>query len=481
VRAGFQVRVPHLAIATLIYLGLPVFIFILGWLRTWIGISAVAILGASFMVLVRKTRGTKSRRVEPASWSSIAAITAIAIVWLYLSGTGGLTPQNYDHHKHNSITADLISRPWPVRYVGFGSTEVRPLVYSIAYYLPASLVGWVLGSSWTNAAQLVVTFLGIMLSLAWFLVLSRKHPRFWTLLSAAFILASGMDIVGYWLTHGFIIPSYMSLEWWTDVFRYNSNTTHLFWGPQHALPGWLATAVILETLDQPAFTFLVFPLAALTLLWSPFVTIGLVPFVLLAVSRGLRPALSRESMVSALLLAFLGAAYFLSSAKAFQSGWIWNVEPSVRIIDWLVFCVLEFGALVALMRLKGLKGDLERNIWLACVLTLTVLPAYKVGRVNDLVMRASIPALFAIWVLCARVFLRKPESPTKRWVTILACLVLALGIPTPIVEITRARGEAPAPVPVPLLSVFGRPFGAQYLGNEDSFFFTRLAKRPSKD
>ena len=65
---------------------------------------------------------------------------------------------------------------------------------------------------------------------------------------------------------------------------------------------------------------------------------------------------------------------------------------------------------------------------------LLVLPFYKYGYFNDVVSRASIPALLCLWVLVARVLFSTTTSNAKRYFLIILILI---GAATPMLEIFR--------------------------------------------
>ena len=56
-----------------------------------------------------------------------------------ISGAGGVGYQDSDWKKHNALMKDLQERSWPIVYTRDGVP--LPLVYNIAYYMPAALAG----------------------------------------------------------------------------------------------------------------------------------------------------------------------------------------------------------------------------------------------------------------------------------------------------------------------------------------------------
>lgn len=90
-------------------------------------------------------------------------------------------------------------------------------------------------------------------------------------------------------------------------------------------------------------------------------------------------------------IGLLVARYITMDTQAVPHGWNINFfsKPSIFWSVYLAFCFLEFG-LLALVLYPLRTYDLKLGIALAILL---VLPFFRFGPGNDLVMRCSIPAL----------------------------------------------------------------------------------------
>ncbi len=124
----------------------------------------------------------------------------------------------------------------------------------LAYYLPAALVGKVAGVGVADTALLIWTAIGVALFLA--LAVERATTfRAALIIVAVLVLFSGMDLLGTVLRGGFGLAAHLRpvdhLEWWATRFQYSSHTTQLFWVPNHALPGWIATSCSFGTRTTP--------------------------------------------------------------------------------------------------------------------------------------------------------------------------------------------------------------------------------------
>jgi len=164
------------------------------------------------------------------------------------------------------------------------------------------------------------------------------------------------------------------------------------------------------------------------------------------------------------------------------------------VTGYLLFAVIEFLLLWVLVLRDRLASGEDSTIvplLVAAGVTLLLLPMLHYGLFNDLVMRASIPALFLLLVGAAQA-LRKGLSSAR---TVLIAAVLAIGaahadnlICTHLtVAWQRPRGSV-VPPPQAVRNLFqmqlydgsarSRAFVTQYLGATDSPFFHWLA-RPS--
>jgi hypothetical protein len=76
------------------------------------------------------------------------------------------------------------------------------------------------------------------------------------------------------------ILSWDHIEQWSIGWQYSSNAALLFWVPHQALAGWIASGLLLYAIlysPQRKYSLFYF---SLTALWSPFVAIGLLPYLL---------------------------------------------------------------------------------------------------------------------------------------------------------------------------------------------------------
>lgn len=465
-----------LEIASLLYLALSWFLFAFGWLR-----PAYALLVWIVLVVALVEQGRRAFAESPGEvfarprFVEVTGVVLLVVVWTALSGAGGWGHQNLDWNKHNMMLRDLTQRSWPVDHVFLrpeGSKSV-PLVYYVDYYLPAAAIGKLAGWRAANHVLFAFTAVGAVLASLWFALLSRRNAFLATLL---FVCLSGLDVAGFLLWSGRPITATTHLEWWAGLMKlqYSSNTSLLFWVPQHALAGWILTGLLvhqagsLKTCRSASFA------VGLGALWSPFVAIGLLPFtVTAAVLCRLRGAFSFANVAGGPLLCVVAAAFLLASAGSIPHGWWFDASQASEWTVLMAFYLLEFG-LVALLSVPARNAvGPPRAFWWVAIACLIVLPLYRVGLFNDFTMRASIPALFVFWSFVAARLLGRPWNAR----TIALLVLVLLGACTAGTEIARSVTKYPETLPdLDAVGTFADSSisRSQYLGDGDAFFFRHL-------
>lgn len=518
-----------LKIATILYILLPSFLFVYGWLKLPIAIAILIIL-VSFTVtmLIDAFRTSSDRHIfgiklkQAFSRNSISGVILpflLIIIWLAFSGVGGAGFQNTDYRANNALLKDLIIQDWPLR-VTLDGIQV-PVVYYIAYYLPASVIGKAFGWIYANIAIFIWTLIGIMLAYAWFKNIGRisfkdKSFKSELLLAEIFCLAGGLDYIGYYLLNR-NIPR-VHIEMWAGYFEYSSNTTLIYWVPQHAIISWLIIGILVDTLYNKQNIKHLGMVVAAGIIWSPFGIVGVLPYLLLILFNYLLPQnrgylFNRASITFNTLSIGVGSIYSLyiaSNRFKFPIGFIWQYseDPASLALRILIFLCLEFvllGFLTLLFIVLGTfyfnKTALSSHNWhilldqefgitpmqlylfLISLGILGILPLFNMGFNNDLVMRASITSLFIFWAFIAKVVADTSPRIKKKFNLLysLISIILILGFLTSFNEI--ARSVAMYHFGPPALSdvsttadVNEIKFNLQRIGDEDTIFYHYLSK-----
>ncbi len=500
---------------SLIYLLIPNLIFIAGWLQPWFAIPISLLLLWQLVLLLKKIGEVKFHGLHRNHVRFVGATLLIAISVTLISGIGGIGFQDSDWIKHNAVLKDLIDQPWPVYYeIDYQSV---PLVYYIAFYLPAALVGKLFGWAVANLVLVVYSLIGLGLAMAWFSILIGRRSLFVPLI---FVLFSGLDLIG----RLFIAPKislirpdhslgWAHIEWWAYAWQYSALTTQYFWVPNQAIAGWILTGLVVYGISQSCWVRYRALMFGLALLWSPFVALGVVPYLLVDLFlkwRTWREARTRyfsfENLMGLSLLIVMGLYY---SAKLYQiapkvdsgikHGFTLALAESDReaLIGFfliIVFCILEFGLYAGLLWLRRSEWNLNSR-WLLgiSVVILSVLPFYQFGEMNDFLMRASIPALFVMAVLVGKTILDTSQS--RRYRALLFVLFILgsvnvgiefrrhiVGMCAPPSSMAYAEGEIAGLWDLRAEVLSADPendfMAAQYGGGYAAPFFQYLAKHP---
>ncbi|HNY50676.1 MAG TPA: glycosyltransferase [Smithella sp.] len=474
-------HVPLLEYSTLIYLTLPYGLFWFSYFKFIYAIilSALTLYGLSYALSFyqhTETTPVFSKVDSQARPINVMLIFGtVVFLWLLLSGVGGISFQNADYLKHNGIFYDLIHFSWPVQYCS-ETGDIHYLCYYLAYYLVPALVGKITNIDFGHIFAFSWSFLGIWLVTLWIVKLTNK-TSLWLLLF--FILFSGLDIIGtLWTNATVIVDGVPHLEWWAgyDFWNYSSNTAQLYWAPQHAIGGWLATSLLFgllqnkETKPIPG-TFLL----AISFLWSNFVLIGLLPMMaVLLLKNGYRNFFNLKSFLPAIGMIMPLGFYYLGNQYPHVHAFIWEQNRFINVFPrYLLFCLLEFGIFAFFIFRHFHKLSPENRMLVIITMTaLMVIPFYRFGHYNDLALRASIPSLFILQIILVRLW-----SNYSRALKIALVLVLIIGAVTPLAEIARSykSGNRHLNQNISLMQIPGR-IAAQYLGSNRSFYYKYLAK-----
>jgi hypothetical protein len=520
---------------TTIYLLIPALLFGLYWLRFPFSLIstllvAVIILSAALdlkQAIVDFQQGTKldSLNQRKDRFFTIICLAVLLItLWLLFSGVGGFGHQNADYKASNALFKDLITQGWPPTL--FAGDSQKPIVYYVAYYLPAAAVGKLLGWVPANLVLFIWTLIGSMLAFSWFWRHSRisikgKTSRIIGLV-IVFCLAGGLDYFGYYILKEKVFDLANHIDVWAGYFQYSSNTTLMFWVPQQAIAGWLLISMIIDNIKTIQDVRYLWAVASACIIWSPFSVLGSFPYLFLALLTYLNPEnrkflLNRPALLSIFASLWIGithSLYILSNQFKFPAGLMLSmVENDLRYIQHLIaFWFVEYG-LVAFIVLLFLalgtriprsqlvnKSDSLREKWfgaleqeynlkpihfylfLLSVVILTILPLFTMGNNNDLVMRASIPSLFIFWTFVFKILIDAPLRTRIKLSVLYIFLstILVLGFFSSVSELFRSVKKfhigPPEISEVLVTSELGDRDIDQRSGSADSFFFRYMGK-----
>lgn len=432
-----------LAAGGLLYLGLPNLLFLGTWFKPGAGWLAVLLLAWLMLAVCSRLKFLETGNGTQNHWMLLLVATA----WTLASGLGGLAYANTDWNFRFAVLRDLSVTAWPPAYPGLDSGFML-MRAPVAYYLPAAVAGGFMGVEAALSALVLWTVLGVWIFLR-LLPLSDKSVGVRSLQVAVVILFSGMDILGYFAHVGIFPPWHLHIEWWGQYFQYSSMTTQLFWVPNHALGAWIATALIVRHFGSDGLGRMLPLLLALLPLWSPLSAAGALPFAFVHWAWRIRtgkfkravdipvPVAAGVTVAVLPVLLYLAAGAHTINAGTTVSGARFALTDFVA--DYVLFVMLEFG-LVSLLLVP--RDQIMRSLFCVAVVSLLLLPLLRLGPSNDIVMRASIPALLVLLIVVLQMVEQggRAIATSRRW---LLAICLAIGAITPVREIYRGLSQKP--------------------------------------
>ncbi len=374
---------------------------------------------------------------QPVALGRLAACLLLAATLLVLGGETHLVFANWDWLWRDAVLADLARGPMPPTYEVAGETLFLRAPLGM-YMLPAAVAK--LAS--LRAGHAVLLAQNATLLAATLYLLATFAGRRAPLVLGIVLSFSGLDVLGQllaWYQQGGSLSAFQlhsHIEWWTQ-FQYSSTVTQLFWVPNHALPAyWLSVLALLCCRHDLSVADLAIAAAA-ALFWSPFAFIGILPFGAYLLLRDAKAVLvtGRFWIACAAGCCFLPVAVYLQiDAAAVPHAFILFQAGAAQAI--LQFLMIEIPH-VAIIRETW--RELDRSLLklvLVAIGFLVVLPTIKVGIANDIVMRASIPALTILAVGFAQGL--AAAWPARRALVGFGTVLVLLGAVTPLQEIVRA-------------------------------------------
>lgn len=463
-QGGITIAPAALWRGAVLYLSLPLLLFLLFWVRPAVSVPVAAVW---LWGHVRASRREQFRLAPLAlDRTTLVLCAGVLLVWCFLSGIGGMWYQSTDFDCRNATYYDLLLRDWPVVYPN-GSF----LCYYFGFWLPPALASkafLLLGCAPETACFLadkvlfLWAFAGLCLAMllagALLSVTTRRQAVGFVLF---FVFFSGLDVLPI-LLFGYVSDPALSsprLEGWNGFYHVSAMTTTLFWVFNQGIPAWIGTFLLHARRDGRFDAALLVLVAFL----APLTAFGLAFLWLVKAAAGCRRqaagwvhgCLSAANAASLLPFAcFL--LFFLSSQRAQGGGaavpvlhFLWAADPDGAVFPYLLtdFVSGGFEYFPYLLLLFPLAW--ERPLVCALAFGLPFCSLIQLGASGDFGFRSTIPLMVTLVLLLARGVLAGRIRGGRR----LALAVLfAIGCATPLVEIGRgflalagARGVVATP------------------------------------
>ncbi len=431
-----------------LYLVFPLLIFCATWFNFYTSIILLFSLIISYYFT--KVSIESSEQSYILNKKNILLAVVIASIWCFWSGIGGYVYQSSDFSARNAVYRDLITRDWPV-FLGQNSR------YALNYYFGYWIVPALFSKFFTNDMDTLFTIgLNILLlytifSVFIFLLLlvefvKPKTQKQLILVLLFPIIFSGLDIIGAVKEY---IPFFddkaynlTSPQWWRihiEIYngigeiQYSSFTTQLFWVFNQSIPCWIITMLLLK--EKTPQNYGILTTAGVFYCPLPMVGISIIMltncilFILnnsFTLKEKIKKIISYSNIyiVPVFIIVFL----FISLNDAVD-----NTELNFKIksiSSYLLFCYLEFLCFLFFIYRKYYKEPLF-YVMIISLLTLCLF-SFKEG-LGDFQMRSTLSPLLLLLIFVLQYLLDNPPKFNK----IMLCILLAIGIATPLVEFSR--------------------------------------------
>ena len=436
----------------ILFLVLPVLIFCIGYLRPLIGITfAVAFSGMSAIAVLdcmKAPGGTELNKREkdiliPVKYLVIFAVAAVLVS--LVTGVGEYVYTLQDHPYRRAILNDLVNYKWPVIYnydtqtnpdvkaiFGLASGE-RAFSYYFVYWLPAAVIGKLLGFGAANVALLIWNSIGIFLG---FIAMCAVNKRFSAAMPFLYVFFAGLDVIPniVYLFTGY--DAWLWIEGYVPGLSFVANFTELGNVFNQIVPCFLIMGLLLLSNNMRSAGLT----GGLLFAYSPWAVFGLLPvmigFMLRKemrsgnVKKDILNVLTPVNIVSAVLLLVLFGSYYMSNSGAVSfRGFTWTFYNNklMFIPAYILFIVIEVLPVSAVLFKKHKKDP----VFIASIVTLCILPFYRVSEMNDFSMRGSMPGLFILCIMLSgyvsEMFAPGNEPKTKKaWLKSAAVMLMVI-------------------------------------------------------
>ena len=481
----------RLIAAAYLYLLLPVFLFLFGWLRLYYAMPLALLLAYGLYGALRTA--VPYQLLEKAGRKKLLLVFSAVLFWVALSGLGGLAWQNrWDHMFRNALFQDLVAYAWPVKNMEWA--QPRTLTYYIGFWLPGAVVGKLFGLQAGYLFQFIYGAAGVLLAL--FLLFERLGKVSFAA-TLFFFFFSGLDIIPYLqnavlrgdtlatVLRNLALGRHMELS--IHTFNSSSNSTLLFWLYNQIIPFWVGFLLLWRLKKNSAllFTF------SLLLLFAPFPALAMVPVLIVRgfSIAGWKPERWGKSLgnvfrslgtvgngAGLLLIGVLGFYYLSNRAVNSTRLLPFSLE---NIGDFFLYLSIEFLVFFPFIW-KRAKGDVY--FWVL-FFTMVLGSFVQLGNDYDFAWRTCIPFAFYLMLLLMKQIQEMDKRSLKGKLLI---LVLLMGAITPTMEMLRS-GEQTARVFMGrsrekllsggLKSVFHEnDCYDNFVGDGETFFFRFLGK-----
>lgn len=389
---------------TCIWLLLPVFLFMTGWMHWYIGLPLTVFMAWGLGISRKTFRASRERRASGLpfpllTWSSLAVLAGF-ILLMVISGWGEWCNQHPDHIVRNACLRELVASPWPV---AFPDGDV--LIYNIGFWLVPALIGKTAGLDAARVALPLWGAWGLYLSWLWLCVFGGRRS-----MSTALLLV--------------LFGSLMNLQGLLDLdlvrLHYFGITEQIMCSSNAAIPVILFFTCL--TSGRLPLSWLLILFATLAF-YSPLAALGGLPLLLcqgivqwkkqasLHSFLRLLPALAASLVLGICFLLYYANVNIPSSRMGFRLFYIHVTDIALIGSSFLIYAAFCW------------RDACRIPLFPTALATGLLLPFFYVyGDVNDLLCKGCVPVMACLLAFLSRTW----EQHSKLRVWIAALLILGM-------------------------------------------------------
>lgn len=430
----------YLSTAAMLYLYLGTVVFLLGWVKWWIALPSVALIGWSLWIYFKEGGGGHQDREAVFEIDQNLKITktgllllALAVLGICLiSGYGGFFYQAGDFGKHNAILNDLVQKDWPVYYYNDYGTSM--LTYYLGQYMVPAAVGKLFSSF--RVAEIIVLLNNAVGIFLMFLLLFRvtkagsmKKRAAVVVIFLVFGAVTFLSHCLYGLGHEQETRPLYYFWLYEAPLSFRSHGNDLRYVFQICIPTWIASLLFLDSYKDPRYYVLICAPLLLGTVFS-FITIGLIMLILFCTTVAqnkakwlvqLKRAFSTPNLAALLGGVFIPGIYLSGNIVGDKPASIgfslvrYTNETAITYYS-LIAGFLCFSLLIWRTYERDLLFYLVNGIMLA-------IPFVQMGRYNDLGMNCTIATLFILMIYVIRALFYYVKEKQIRQATVLVVLL----------------------------------------------------------
>lgn len=399
-KKNIRIKDRNIMLIGYVYTLIPVYVFFVGYFKSYISVILTIILTYT---LIQVQKNNSNKEYFNIKLGSIIIILIISGTWVYTSGVGGYWLQRADWQWRNALVNDLTNYSWPVIFPDTNTT----LIYYFNFFLPSAVVGKIFGIDASYLTLLLFTWLGVVISILLVTSLLKCTEIKKILVLALFFISYG----GLEQLRGPIVQVFGLNR--GAAYQFSSNTTLLDWVTNQTIVVWIMIPILLKNRNIKNYAFNGFcTLTSAPLPFCGYFLICIIDAVYQLYTKykkeikvWLFDCLSKVNLISSLVL--IGAYYLFYSLNTSVNGYKdfsgFGIYTPLSLLaksygsgQYITFMLFNFGLYAFLI-----YSQFKKNILYWCiVLSLLILPFFRVGFGWDFQMRATIPALFLLMIMC---------------------------------------------------------------------------------